>query len=37
VACVEFVKDFPRNALGKVLKRALREQWSQLTSPVRQG
>ncbi|MCM0607964.1 MAG: AMP-binding protein [Ideonella sp. WA131b] len=37
LASLEFVKEFPRNALGKVLKRALREQWSGLAPPVRQG
>jgi acyl-coenzyme A synthetase/AMP-(fatty) acid ligase len=27
VSRLEFVRDFPRNALGKVLKRTVREQW----------
>jgi acyl-CoA synthetase (AMP-forming)/AMP-acid ligase II len=33
VSHLEFVKDFPRNALGKVLKRTVRQQWSVALRP----
>lgn len=36
ITSLEFVKEFPRNALGKVLKRALREQRAELSSAEKQ-